>query len=313
MNTEIRERKPLKTRKETKKMKKSAKKHIKVRHPIGVKLGAIFSSLVILVLGITVALVYILFANDQRVNAKSNTISLNETTANAVQLQLQNIQGNTNNFLNVLYVIKDDNHYEEEADYFFEELCTTNPDILFVYTKENGYRVSKLFAETVPGAEITFNAWLDKNQTIVNRVGYGAVVVKDLSEALGVPYTLGTMFKNNDDFVCVAYNVESLKETCFKNANATYIVNSYGEPLIYEDNQTVIDAGLVPSFEIVDELLKYSNGNEYIYKDSQDNNWIYIRMNILDETCSAITLTSESSVLKAINLTALRIIASMTR
>ena len=294
---------------ETKKMKKSAKKHIKVRHPIGVKLGAIFSSLVILVLGITVALVYILFANDQRVNAKSNTISLNETTANAVQLQLQNIQGNTNNFLNVLYVIKDDNHYEEEADYFFEELCTTNPDILFVYTKENGYRVSKLFAETVPGAEITFNAWLDKNQTIVNRVGYGAVVVKDLSEALGVPYTLGTMFKNNDDFVCVAYNVESLKETCFKNANATYIVNSYGEPLIYEDNQTVIDAGLVPSFEIVDELLKYSNGNEYIYKDSQDNNWIYIRMNILDETCSAITLTSESSVLKAINLTALRIIA----
>ena len=294
---------------ETKKMKKSAKKHIKVRHPIGVKLGAIFSSLVILVLGITVALVYILFANDQRVNAKSNTISLNETTANAVQLQLQNIQGNTNNFLNVLYVIKDDNHYEEEADYFFEELCTTNPDILFVYTKENGYRASKLFAETVPGAEITFNAWLDKNQTIVNRVGYGAVVVKDLSEALGVPYTLGTMFKNNDDFVCVAYNVESLKETCFKNANATYIVNSYGEPLIYEDNQTVIDAGLVPSFEIVDELLKYSNGNEYIYKDSQDNNWIYIRMNILDETCSAITLTSESSVLKAINLTALRIIA----
>ena len=294
---------------ETKKMKKSAKKHIKVRHPIGVKLGAIFSSLVILVLGITVALVYILFANDQRVNAKSNTISLNETTANAVQLQLQNIQGNTNNFLNVLYVIKDDNHYEEEADYFFEELCTTNPDILFVYTKENGYRVSKLFAETVPGAEITFNAWLDKNQTIVNRVGYGAVVVKDLSEALGVPYTLGTMFQNNDDFVCVAYNVESLKETCFKNANATYIVNSYGEPLIYEDNQTVIDAGLVPSFEIVDELLKYSNGNEYIYKDSQDNNWIYIRMNILDETCSAITLTSESSVLKAINLTALRIIA----
>ena len=100
------------------------KKRIKVKHPIGVKLSAIFASLVILVLGITVALVYILFANDQRVNAKSNTISLNETTANAVQLQLQNIQGNTNNYLNVLYVIKDDNHYEEEASYFFDELCS---------------------------------------------------------------------------------------------------------------------------------------------------------------------------------------------
>ena len=292
-----------------KKMKKSAKRRIKVRHPIGVKLGAIFSFLVILVLGITVALVYILFANDQRVNAKSNTISLNETTANAVQLQLQNVQGDTNNYLNVLYVIKDDNHYEEEAAYFFDELCKTNPDLLFVYTQNSGFKASPAFAEAVPNAEKLFDAWLTNNKTVVNRVQYGAVVVKDLSEALGVSYVLGTLFLNNNEFVCVGYDVESLKETCFKNSNSTYIVNTYGEPLIYEDNQTVIDAGLVPPFEIVDEILQYSTGNEYIYKDSQNNNWIYIRMNILDNTCSAITLTSESSILKAINLTALRIIA----
>ena len=298
----------MKKDKEIKKMEKSVKKHIKVRHPIGVKLGAIFSMLVILVLGITVALVYVLFANDQRVNAKSNTISLNETTANAVQLQLQNIQGNTNNYLNVLYVIKDDNHYEEEAEYFFEELCKTNTDLLFVYTKSTGFKSSASFKEQLPGAASLFERWLEQNQTAVTRTQYG-VVVKDLSQAFGVSYVLGTLFQNNNEFVCVGYNVESLKETCFKNSNATYIVNSYGEPLIYEDNQTVIDAGLVPSFEIVQELLQYSTGNEYIYKDTQDNNWIYIRMNILDDTCSAITLTSESSILKAINLTALRIIA----
>ena len=142
-----------------------------------------------------------------------------------------------------------------------------------------------------------------------NKVNSGKVIVKDLSDLFDSPYTLGTMFKNNDEFVCVAYNVENLKETCFKNSNATYIVNADGEPLIYEDNETVIEAGLVPSFEIVEELLKYSTGNEYIYRDTENNNWIYIRMNILDDTCSAITLTSESSVLKAINLTALRIIA----
>ena len=167
---------------ENKKMKKSVKKHIRVKHPIGFKLGTIFASLVILVLGITVALIYLLFANDQRVNAKSNTISLNETTANAVQLKLQNIQGNTNNFLNVLYVIKDDNHYEEEADYFFEELCTANPDILFVYTEDAGYRASKLFSEAVPGAQSVYEAWLSKNKVIQNKVNSGRVIVKDLSD-----------------------------------------------------------------------------------------------------------------------------------
>ena len=48
----------MKKDKEIKKMKKSLNRRIRVRHPIGVKLGAIFSMLVILVLGITVALIY---------------------------------------------------------------------------------------------------------------------------------------------------------------------------------------------------------------------------------------------------------------
>ena len=291
------------------KNEKKRKKRIRVKHPIGVKLGAIFGSLVIIVLGITVALIYILFANDQRVNAKSNTISLNETTANAVQTKIQNIQGNTNNYLNVIYFIKDDNHFEEEAAYFFEELCTANPDILFVYSSELGYSPSKEFVQTNPGGEAVFQSWLDKNPILKNSVNNGNFETKDLSQALSRPYTLGTFFLYDQSFICVAYDVEALKETCFKNSNATYVVNNRGEALIYEDNQTVLDAGLVPPFEIVTEVLDNSSGNEYIFKDSRNNNWIYIRMNILDDTCAAVTLVSESSILKAINLTALRIIA----
>ena len=49
--------------------------------------------------------------------------------------------------------------------------------------------------------------------------------------------------------------------------------------------------------------------SEYLFNDSNNNNWIYIRTSFLDDTCSAITLTSESDIYKAINLTALRIIA----
>ena len=285
------------------------KKRIKVKHPIGVKLGAIFASLVILVLGITVALVYILFANDQRVNAKSNTISLNETTANAVQTKLQNIQGSVNNYLNVIYVISEDEDFEQEQALFFKELYKANTDLLFIYDSEAGYTPTPIFAGTNPGARVMFQSWIDKNPILVNSVLGGTVEIKDLSSVVGKEYVLGIFFKNNGKLVCVGFDVEALKETCFKNSNATYVVNSRGEPLIYEDNQTILDAGLVPSFEIVTEVLNNSNSNEYVFKDSEDNNWIYIRMNILDNSCSVITLTSESSILKAINLTALRIIA----
>ena len=285
------------------------KKRIKVKHPIGVKLGAIFSSLVILVLGITVALVYILFANDQRVNAKSNTISLNETTANAVQTKLQNIQGSVNNYLNVIYVISEDEDFEQEQAMFFKELCKVNQDLLFIYDSEAGYKATPSFGNAYPSAKVNFEKWLANNPSVRKSVLAGTVEIKDLSENLGKPYVLGILFANNGKLVCVGFDVEALKETCFKNSNATYVVNSRGEPLIYEDNQTVLDAGLVPSFEIVKEVLDSNASNEYIFQDSQNNNWIYIRMNILDNTCSVITLASESSILKAINLTALRIIA----
>ena len=285
------------------------KRRIKVKHPIGVKLGAIFAGLVILVLGITVALVYILFANDQRVNAKSNTISLNETTANAVQTKLQNIQGSVNNYLNVIYVISEDEDFEEEQELFFKELCNANDDLLFIYDTDSGYKAAPAFGRTNPKADELFSRWVDRNPILVGSVLGGTVEIKDLSNVVDKPYVLGIMFKNNGKFVCVGFNVEALKETCFKNSNATYVVNSRGEALIYEDNQTVLDAGLVPSFEIVTEVLSNSSGNEYVFQDSKGDNWIYIRMNILDNSCSVITLTSESSILKAINLTALRIIA----
>ncbi|MBP5603059.1 MAG: HAMP domain-containing protein [Treponema sp.] len=285
------------------------KRRIKVKHPIGVKLGAIFAGLVILVLGITVALVYILFANDQRVNAKSNTISLNETTANAVQTKLQNIQGSVNNYLNVIYVISEDEDFEEEQELFFKELCNANDDLLFIYDTDSGYKAAPAFGRTNPKADELFSSWVDRNPILVGSVLGGTVEIKDLSNVIDKSYVLGIMFKNNGKFVCVGFNVEALKETCFKNSNATYVVNSRGEALIYEDNQTVLDAGLVPSFDIVTEVLSSSSGNEYVFQDSQGNNWIYIRMNILDNSCSVITLASESSILKAINLTALRIIA----
>ena len=294
---------------EKKELKKNRKRRIKVKHPIGVKLGTIFASLVILVLGITVALVYILFANDQRVNAKSNTISLNETTANAVQTKLQNIQSSVNNYLNVIYVLKEDEDFEEEQKIFFNELCKANQEILFVYSSEDGFYASPGFADNATSAQTQFTKWLDKNPITKNSVKQGNVEIKDLSQALNRKYTLGTLFRNGKTLVCVAFDVEALKETCFKNSNATYVVNGRGEPLIYEDNETVIQAGIIPSFDIVTEIMNNSSGNEYVFKDSSDNNWIYIRMNILDNSCSVITLTSESSILKAINLTALRIIA----
>lgn len=294
---------------EKKQRKNRKSKKIHVKHPIGRKLSFIFASLVIFVLGVTIALIYILFANDQRVTAKSNTISLNETTANVVQSDFVNVQGNANNYLSVLYFIKDDKHYEEEAQYFFEELCNINKDILFVYSSEFGYKATPAFNITNPDNEKALEKWFTKNPLVTASVARKNVEIKDFSELTGSPYILGLIYNYNDNLVCIGFNVEYLKEACFKNANATYVVNRKGEPLIYENNTSIIEAGIVPEFDIVSQILNASNGSEYIFQDKNDQNWIYVRMNILDDSCSVITLASEASILRAINITALRIIA----
>lgn len=294
---------------EKKQRKNRKSKKIHVKHPIGRKLSFIFASLVVFVLGVTIALIYILFANDQRVTAKSNTISLNETTANVVQSDFVNVQGNANNYLSILYFIKDDKHYQEEAQYFFEELCNINKDILFVYSKEFGYKATPAFNISNPDNEQSLEKWFTKNPLVTTSVSRKNVEIKDFSELTGSPYVLGLIYNYNDNLVCVGFNVEYLKETCFKNANATYVVNRKGEPLIYENNTSIIEAGIVPEFDIVSQILNASNGSEYIFQDKNDQNWIYVRMNILDDSCSVITLASEASILRAINITALRIIA----
>lgn len=279
----------------------------RIKFPIRNKLAIIFAFLIIFALGGTVAVIYKLFASDERVNAKANTFAINDSNSKSIQTELQTLQGITNSFMNFLYLIKDDTFYEIESKLFFEDLCNTNPDILFVSSPDSGFFATDEFLAEIPNAKDLYDVWSKK--TIDSSKLAENTEIKNLSEIFSRNNTLGIIFDYNGKPVCVGFDSENLAEACSGTTNTTFVINKHGEPLIYEDNETYISTGVVPDLSIAKEIMQINSSSEYVYKDKSNRNWIYISSTILEQTCFIITITSETSVMRNINLTALRIIA----
>ena len=68
---------------------------MKIKYPISLKQIALFSFLIILVLGVSTALVSTLVRADDKIKAEENNLALNGRTAQTVRTSLDNIQGNS--------------------------------------------------------------------------------------------------------------------------------------------------------------------------------------------------------------------------
>ena len=68
---------------------------MKIKYPISLKQILLFSFLIILVLGVSTALVSTLVHADDRIKAEENNLALNGRTAQTVQSAFENIQSNS--------------------------------------------------------------------------------------------------------------------------------------------------------------------------------------------------------------------------
>ena len=68
---------------------------MKIKFPISLKQILLFSFLIILVLGVSTALVSTLIRTDDRIKAEENNFALNGRTAQTVQSAFENIQSNS--------------------------------------------------------------------------------------------------------------------------------------------------------------------------------------------------------------------------
>ncbi|MBQ4236766.1 MAG: hypothetical protein II716_08020, partial [Treponema sp.] len=205
---------------------------MKIKYPINLKQILLFSSLIILVLGVSTILVSTLVRLDDKIKAEENNFTINERTAETIQSKFENMQSNSFVLFEAVSKLENQDEIKNLEQIFFN----ANQDILFIYSTDTGYRNN-------PGNENSFSLE-DKAMSFLNSTHADSQKVKffNTSSLLGIPsviflYEYGAANSLKTGAVCLS--VQTLAELMSTGSNnATILVNENSEIIINPDYQS---------------------------------------------------------------------------
>ncbi|MBR6296705.1 MAG: HAMP domain-containing protein [Treponema sp.] len=274
---------------------------MKIKYPISLKQIALFSFLIILVLGVSTALVSTLVRADDKIKAEENNLALNGRTAQTVRTSLDNIQGNSYVLFEAFSVVEDSGERERLGESFFR----SNPDVLFVSSDETGLLVNPSYKDFEAG----IRAFLGS--------GEASSAISDKSDLKTKYFSASVLFEfpslvfiykygpsNDVKSGAVGLNAESFAELMSTGSNnTTILVDEKARVLVNPDfssTRTVRDDLLF----LIDELLK----NPEIDNTQQSVDGVFTAVHQIRDDLFVITAISEKSVYAVINRTTFRIV-----
>ena len=274
---------------------------MKIKYPISLKQIALFSFLIILVLGVSTALVSTLVRADDKIKAEENNLALNGRTAQTVRTSLDNIQGNSYVLFEAFSVVEDSGERERLGESFFR----SNPDVLFVSSDETGLLVNPSYKDFEAG----IRAFLGS--------GEASSAISDKSDLKTKYFSASVLFEfpslvfiykygpsNDVKSGAVGLNAESFAELMSTGSNnTTILVDEKARVLVNPDfssTRTVRDDLLF----LIDELLE----NPEIDNTQQSVDGVFTAVHQIRDDLFVITAISEKSVYAVINRTTFRII-----
>ena len=270
---------------------------MKIKYPINLKQILLFSSLIILVLGVSTILVSTLVRLDDKIKAEENNFTINERTAETIQSKFENMQSNSFVLFEAVSKLENQDEIKNLEQIFFN----ANQDILFIYSTDTGYRNN-------PGNENSFSLE-DKAMSFLNSTHADSQKVKffNTSSLLGIPsviflYEYGAANSLKSGAVCLS--VQTLAELMSTGSNnATILVNENSEIIINPDYQSG-EKEYPAVKKIISEVS--SNPSENNAQTSVDG--IFTAVHQIKNDLFVITTISEKSVYAVINKTTYRII-----
>lgn len=279
---------------------------MKIKYPISLKQILLFSFLIILVLGVSTALVSTLVRADDKIKAEENNLALNGRTAQTVQSAFENMQSNSYILFESFSVVADEKQKKELGDAFFR----SNQDILFVSSPETDLLFNPEYEKFAAGVR-AFLGTPEPSAIISDKsVGQSAdqkVRYFNASEVFEFPaiifiYKYGP--SNDVRNGVVGLNVASLSELMATGSNnTTILVDEKARLLINPDfgSTKTVREDLLP---LVEELLK--NPKETNAQRPLDG--VFTAVHQIKDDLFVITTISEKSVYAVINKTTYRII-----
>ena len=277
----------------------------KIKFPIALKHILLFSSLIILVLGLTTFLVSTLVRGNDRIKAEENNHTINARTAETVQIAFTNAQKNSYMLFDAITNARIRGGKSEEfTARMLDDFFRVNGDIIFILSQDTGFKVNPAFY----GKGFTKKAVEDfvKAGSEGGDVEYfnSKVILGLDSVVISYKYGPANMQKN----AVLGLDTKTLAELMSEGSNnATVLVDKKSRVLINPDyeNRSISYSAAQP---IIDDIKNESESDKAHSLVETEQGRKFISVHKTSDNLYVITSVSENSVYAVINKTTYRII-----
>lgn len=275
---------------------------MKIKYPISLKQILLFSFLIILVLGVSTALVSTLVHADDRIKAEENNLALNGRTAQTVQSAFKNMQSNSYMLFEAFAAVKGTSQKKELSEAFFR----SNQDILFVFSPETQLLLNPAVSES----EDRIKAFLDSAEPaafIADTSPNKKTLYCNASDVFNFPavvfiykYGPANSVKNG----AVGLNAGSLAELMATGSNNTTILADGAARILINPDYGAAQTVRKDVLSLIQELA----GNPAETNSQRIVDGVFTAVHQIKDDLFVITTISEKSVYAVINRTTYRII-----
>ena len=275
----------------------------KIKHPISLKHILLFSSLIILVLGVSTFLVSTLVRSDDKLKAEENNYTINARTAETVQLTFSGIKNNSYALFDAVSLM---NAIPDKAaankvtvnklitDYF-----NVNKDIVFIYSPDTGIKVNPSYdSNKVSDYVLKLN---------LSRYSDGVHVINSnemLNPSVILIYTYGQ--SNAVKTAAVGLDATALASLMSTGSNnSTLLVDEEANIIVnpdFESKETKYEI----AEKIINDIKNVSDNTQNLIETDEGKKFIAVHKT--KDNLYVITSISEKSVFAVINKTTYRII-----
>ena len=219
-------------------------KTVKIRWPIGFKLVAIISILILFSLSLITALVSVMVSSDVRITAEDNNLGINSRSAAEAESALDSIRSNALVLLDTLAAAGNSPVLSRQAAAFFFE---RNQDVAAIAVAAPDSSLSTLLindrfflANAVDPALV--DSFLAASGGVLERAVSGETLILNGRPAFGLPILVMCYPWSESGFseaAAVFFSSESLSETFETGANSSYMINGEGDVLVHPERDLV--------------------------------------------------------------------------
>jgi adenylate cyclase len=223
----------------------TAQDNAKVKRPIGAKLIAIITILVLVSLGVITALVSILVSSDVRVTAEENNFTINKRSAAEAEIILGMVRSSSLVLLDTLNAAGSSAALSRQASGFFFE---RNQDIAaIVIAQPSGRQAEPLVSNLLVNTRFFLaneiepslvESFLAARADAVEKACAGEALILNAAPIFGIP-ALAMLYPWQGggalQAVVIIFSAESLTDTFGAGVNATFMINGSSDILVHAD------------------------------------------------------------------------------